>query len=77
MALSTFNEEYQLRYQDVLTKELVAMKIATTELRPNLKYGDTVHRPKIDTSLMKVRDCSSLHRPHYPSNLRLRPDDGD
>jgi hypothetical protein len=56
MALSTFNEEFQLRYQDVLTKELVAMKVATTELRPNLKYGDTVHRPKIDTSLMKVRD---------------------
>src|SRR5215210_5491463 len=56
MALSVFNEEFQLRYQDVLTKKLVAMRVATTELRSNLKYGDTVHRPKIDTSLMKVRD---------------------
>lgn len=58
MALSTFNEEFQLRYQDVLTKELVAAKVATTELRPNLIYGDTVHRPKIDTSLLKVRDVT-------------------
>ena len=58
MALSTFNEEFQLRYQDVLTKELVAMKVASTELRSNMKYGDTVHRPKIDTSLMKVRDVT-------------------
>ncbi len=58
MALSTFNEEFQLRYQDVLTKELVAMVVANTELRSNLKYGDTVHRPKIDTSLMKVRDVT-------------------
>jgi hypothetical protein len=58
MALSVFNEEFQLRYQDVLTKKLVAMRLATTELRSNLKYGDTVHRPKIDTSLMKVRDVT-------------------
>src|SRR4051812_33123867 len=56
MALSTFNQEYQLRYQDVLTKRLVASQIATTELRSDLKFGQTVHRPKIDTSLMKVRD---------------------
>jgi hypothetical protein len=58
MALSVFNEEFQLRYQDVLTKTLVAREIATTELRSNLKYGDTVHRPKIDTSLLKVRDVT-------------------
>jgi hypothetical protein len=56
MALSTFNQEYQLRYQDVLQKRLVASQIATTELRSDLKFGQTVHRPKIDTSLMKVRD---------------------
>ena len=58
MALSTFNQEYQLRYQDVLTKQLVATQIATTELRSNLKFGQTVHRPKIDTSNLKVRDVT-------------------
>jgi hypothetical protein len=58
MALSQFNEEFQLRYQDVLSKELVSMKVATTELRSSLKFGDTVHRPKIDTSNLKVRDVT-------------------
>lgn len=58
MALSVFNSEFQLRYQDVLTKELVANKVATTELRKELVYGQTVHRPKIDTSNLKVRDVT-------------------
>lgn len=56
MALSVFNEEYQLRYQDVVTKQSVSKAIANFELRSNLRYGKTVHRPKIDTSNLKVRD---------------------
>lgn len=58
MALSVFNSEYQLRYQDVLTKQLVATQIATTEMKSDLRYGQTVHRPKIDTSNLKVRDVT-------------------
>jgi hypothetical protein len=58
MALSIFNSEYQLRYQDVLTKTLVSTQIATTELRSDLRYGQVVHRPKIDTSNLKVRDVT-------------------
>lgn len=58
MALATFYQGYQLRYQDVFMKRSVATQIATTELRSELRYGQTVHRPKIDTSLLKVRDVT-------------------
>lgn len=60
MALSTFQEVFANRYQDILTKALVAMKVANTRFQADLKYGDTVHRFKLDLSNVEIRDVVNL-----------------
>jgi hypothetical protein len=60
MALNDFREEFSNRYQDFLRKSLVGLKVATTRFEPNLKYGDKVHRFKLDLSSVVVRDIVNL-----------------
>lgn len=55
MALNNFVEHFDLRYQDILFKANVGMKIANTRFEPKLKYGDTVTRIALDLSGVRVR----------------------
>lgn len=56
MAATNFQEAFRDRYQDILGKSMVAMKIANTSLRSDLSFGDKVHRFKLDLSNVLVRD---------------------
>ena len=58
MSIAQFAEAFKNRYQDILTKTLVGMKIASTQLKSDLKFGDTVHRFILDVSGVKVRDVT-------------------
>jgi len=58
MALTDFREAFAERYQDILGKSLVAMKVANTGLQAGLKYGDKVHRFKLDLTGVVVRDVT-------------------
>lgn len=58
MAATNFAEAFKGRYQDILTKTLVGMKIASTQLKSDLKFGDTVHRFILDVSGVRVRDIT-------------------
>jgi hypothetical protein len=58
--LTNFRDEFATRYQDILNKRLVGMKIASFRFEPNLKSGDVLHRFKLDLSNVLVRDIVNL-----------------
>lgn len=60
MALSNFKQDYVLRYQDILSKAMVGMKIASTRLQPNMKFGESVTRTILDLSSVRVRAFTNL-----------------
>lgn len=60
MALNDFKQDYILRYQDILSKKMVGLKIANTRFESNLKFGDTVVRNVLDLSGVRVRSFSNL-----------------
>lgn len=60
MALNDFKKEYILRYQDILTKVMVGLKIANTRFESGLKFGDTVTRFVLDLSGVRVRSFTNL-----------------
>lgn len=60
MALNDFKQDYILRYQDILSKVMVGLKIASTRFEPNLKFGDTVVRTILDLSAVRVRSFTNL-----------------
>lgn len=60
MALTDFKQDYILRYQDILSKTMVGLKIANTRFEPNLKFGDTVVRTILDLSAVRVRTFTNL-----------------
>ena len=60
MALNDFKQDYILRYQDILSKAMVGLKIANTRFEPNLKFGDTVVRNVLDLSAVRVRSFTNL-----------------
>ncbi len=60
MALNDFKEVFSDRYQDIISKSLVAMKVANTRLQAGLKEGDTVHRFILNLSAVLVRDVTNL-----------------
>ncbi len=61
MALTDFKQDYILRYQDILSKAMVGLKIASTRFEPNLKFGDTVVRNVLDLSAVRVRSFTNLN----------------
>ncbi len=60
MALNDFKVDYINRYQDILSKTMVGLKIANTRFEPNLKFGDTVVRAVLNLSAVRVRDFTNL-----------------
>lgn len=56
MALSQFRTAFSPKFQDILTKSLVGMKIANTRLEAELSWGTTVQRNILDMSAITVRD---------------------
>lgn len=60
MALNNFKEHFDLRYQDILNKVNVGLKIANSRFEPTLKYGDTVTRMALDLSAVRVRAITNL-----------------
>jgi hypothetical protein len=61
MALNDFKVDYILRYQDILSKVMVGLKIASTRFEPNLKFGDTVTRTILNLSAVRVRAFTNLN----------------
>jgi len=61
MALTDFKQDYILRYQDILSKVMVGLKIASTRFESNLKFGDTVVRTVLDLSAVRVRAFTNLN----------------
>ncbi len=60
MALNDFKQDYILRYEDILSKTMVGLKIASTRFEPNLKFGDTVVRTVLNLSAVRVRTFTNL-----------------
>lgn len=60
MALNDFKVDYINRYEDILSKVMVGMKIASTRFESNLKFGDTVTRAILDLSAVRVRSFTNL-----------------
>lgn len=60
MALNDFKQDYILRYQDILSKAMVGLKVANTRFQPNMKFGDTVVRTILDLSSVRVRSFTNL-----------------
>lgn len=60
MALNDFKKEYILRYQDILMKKMIGMKIANTRFESGMKFGDTVTRFILDLSAVRVRTFTNL-----------------
>lgn len=56
MALVQFKEVYNESYQDIVGKSMVSAVLANTRFESELKFGDTVHRFKLDLSSVRVRD---------------------
>lgn len=61
MALNDFKQDYILRYQDILSKVMVGLKIASTRYESNLKFGDTVNRTILNLSAVRVRAFTNLN----------------
>lgn len=60
MALTDFKQDYILRYQDILSKAMVGLKIANTRFQSNMSFGDTVVRTILDLSAVRVRSFTNL-----------------
>lgn len=60
MALNDFKQDYILRYQDILSKVMVGLKVASTRFESNLKFGDTVVRTVLNLSAVRVRTFTNL-----------------
>lgn len=56
--LSAFREGFSPRYQDILNKSLIGMKLANTRLEAELEWGKKVHRAILDLSDTQVRDVT-------------------
>lgn len=54
--LTAFREGFSPKYQDILNKTLIGMKLANTRLEKDLAWGKKVHRAIIDLSDTEVRD---------------------
>lgn len=61
MALNDFKQDYILRYQDILSKVMVGLKIASTRFESNLKFGDTVNRTVLNLAAVRVRSFTNLN----------------
>jgi hypothetical protein len=61
IALNDFKVDYINRYEDILNKTLVGLKVANTRFEPNLSYGDTVVRAILDMSGVRVRAFTNLN----------------
>jgi len=61
MALNDFKVDYILRYEDILSKTMVGLKIANTRFQPNMKFGDTVTRTILNLSAVRVRAFTNLN----------------
>lgn len=55
-ALKKFNEGFVPKYQDILTKTLIAMRVANTRLESHLTWGKKVRRAILNTDGLIVRD---------------------
>ena len=55
MGLNDFKQDYILRYEDILSKVMVGLKIANTRFESNLKFGDTVVRNILNLSAVRAR----------------------
>lgn len=60
MSLNDFKTEFILRYQDILQKTLVGLKVANTRFEPGMKFGNTVTRFILDLSAVRVRSWTIL-----------------
>lgn len=60
MALNDFRKAYIMRYEDILSKVMVGMKIANTRFQSDLSFGDTVTRFVLDLSGVRVRSFTNL-----------------
>lgn len=56
MTLAQFRTAFSPKFQDILTKSLIGMKIANTRLESELSWGKTVQRNILDMSGTQVRD---------------------
>ena len=54
--ISQFKEGFVPKYQDIMSKALIGMKIASLGLSSQLAWGKKVHRPKFTVSGLAVRD---------------------
>src|SRR3990167_2407758 len=61
MALNDFKQDYILRYQDILSKAMVGLKVANTRFEPNLRFGDTVVRTILNLSSVRIRAYTNLN----------------
>ena len=57
--IATFKEQFDNSYQTVLTKDLVAMKIASTRFEGELSYGKTLRRAYTDVINVPVQNLVS------------------
>lgn len=60
MALNDFKKTYIMRYEDILSKVMVGLKIANTRFQSDMKFGDTVTRFVLDLSGVRVRSFTNL-----------------
>lgn len=56
MSLTNFRTAFSPKFQDILTKSLIGMKVANTRLESELSWGTTVQRNILDLSTTQVRD---------------------
>lgn len=56
MTLAQFRTAFSPKFQDILNKSLIGMKIANTRLQSQLSWGTTVQRNILDMSNTEVRD---------------------
>lgn len=60
MALNDFSKKYIMRYEDILSKMMVGLKIANTRFESDMSFGDTVTRFVLDLSGVRVRSFTNL-----------------
>jgi hypothetical protein len=60
MALNDFSKKYIMRYEDILSKKMVGLKIANTRFQSDLNFGDTVTRFVLNLSAVRVRAFTNL-----------------
>lgn len=60
MALNDFSKKYIMRYEDILSKVMVGLKIANARFESDMKFGDTVTRFVLNLSAVRVRTFTNL-----------------